>query len=114
MDGRGVADGLGFAAWAPEVINGRCAQIGAVAGIGAKYIAGQSIVEQAHDHVVALLAVVAVVTLASFAPSAFAKTYGGEPRSKRDVGVFTAEKEMIHGRIAMLAIAANVALELFA
>lgn len=114
MDGRGVADVLGFAAWAPEVINGRCAQIGAVAGIGAKYIAGQSVVEQAHDHVVALLAVVAVVTLASFVPSVFGKKYGGEPRSKRDVGIFTAEKEMIHGRIAMLAIAANVALELLA
>jgi len=114
VDGRGVADVLGFAAWAPEVINGRCAQIGAVAGIGAKYIGGQNVVEQAHDHIVALLAVVAVVTLASFAPSALGKTYGGEPRSKRDVGTFTAEKEMIHGRIAMLAIAANVALELFA
>jgi hypothetical protein len=42
------------------------------------------------------------------------KTYGGDPKSKKDVGIFTARKEMIHGRLAMLAIAYEVYAELSA
>ena len=59
-------------------------------------------------------AVLAVVAAASAAPSFLGKTYGGDPKSKKDVGIFTARKEMIHGRLAMLAIAYEVYAELSA
>jgi hypothetical protein len=114
VEGRSVFDALAFGGWAPETVNGRAAQIGIVCGLWRQYNTGEGFVTQAHDHVLLFAAVVAMVGVASAAPSFLGKTYGGDPKSKKDVGIFTARKEMIHGRLAMLAIAYEVYLELSA
>jgi len=106
-------DAMAFGGWAPETVNSRCAMVGIVCGEAAKRVTGDGFVTLAHDHVVSVVSVVFVVTLASFAPSAFGAEYGGDPKSKRDVGaIMTARKEKIHGRLAMMAIAYEVAMEL--
>ena len=104
---------MAFGGWAPETINGRSAMVGFVIGEAAKRATGEGIVTLAHDHVVSVAAVLAVVTLASFAPSAFGVDYTGNPRSKSD-GIFTAKIEKIHGRLAMMGILYEVATELSA
>lgn len=115
VEGRRAGDVFAFAGWAPETVNGRCAQLGAAVSLWNKYAPNgthDGVLTQAHDHVVLMAIVIGVVAVASFAPSAFGKTYGGDPKSHPSGGVFTARKEMIHGRIAMVALAVNAYAEL--
>jgi hypothetical protein len=64
---------MGFAGWAPEVVNGRVAQIAFVAGVGAEAVTGETLPNQFHDHVFSLAFVSTLVFLASFAPGAMGK-----------------------------------------
>ena len=75
---------------------------------------GDGFMTLAHDHVAAMGAVILTIIAASFAPSALSRSYTGDPTTKEDANdtSFTASKEMIHGRLAMLAILAEVMLEL--
>ena len=114
VEGRSAFDALAFSGWAPETVNGRAAQIGIVCGLWRQYTTGTGFVTQAHDHVLLFAAVLAVVAAASAAPSYLGKTYGCDPNSKKVVGIFSSRKEMIHGRLAMLAIAYEVYAELSA
>lgn len=117
-EGRRPWEVMAFAGWAPETVNGRCAQVGAAVTLWNKYAPNgthDGVLTQAHDHVVLMAIVIGVVTAGSFAPSALGETYGGEPKSYpigATGGVFTARKEMIHGRIAMIALAVNAYAEL--
>jgi hypothetical protein len=59
---------MGFASWAPEVINGRVAQLAFVAGVGAELATGETLPVQFHDHIFSVVFVSTLVTLASFIP----------------------------------------------
>jgi hypothetical protein len=110
-------DAMNWNGWAPEVINGRCAMVGFVCARAGQAMsdADVSFMNLAHDHVAAMGSVILTIIVASFAPSALSRgAYTGEPTTKEDANetAFTASKEMIHGRLAMLAILAEVVLEM--
>ena len=108
---KGFGETMGFAGWAPEVINGRVAQIAFVAGVGAEAVTGETLPAQFHDHVFSLAFVSTLVFLASFAPGAMGKKYTSEPSSKGAFGPFSLSKELVHGRLAMVGLAAAFYLE---
>ena len=109
---KGAMDTMGFGGWAPEVINGRVAQLAFVAGVGAELATGETLPAQFHDHVFSLAFVSVLVALASFMPDAQAKKYTAEPSTKGAFGPFSPGKEMLHGRLAMIGLAAAFAMEL--
>ena len=108
---KGFGETFGFAGWAPEVVNGRAAQLAFVAGVGAEVVTGETIPSQFHDHVFSLVFVSTLVFLASFVPGVLAKKYDSEPTSKGAFGPFTPGKELVHGRLAMVGLAAAFYLE---
>ena len=109
---KGFGETFRFTGWAPEVVNGRVAQIAFVSGVGAEVVTGETLPTQFHDHVFSLAFVSALVFLASFAPGLFAKKYTSEPSSKDPpFGPFTAGKELNHGRLAMVGLAGAFYLE---
>ena len=95
-----------------ETINGRVAQLAFVAGVGAELATGETLPAQFHDHVFSLAFVSTLVALASFMPDAQAKKYTAEPSTKGAFGPFSPGKEMLHGRLAMIGLAAAFAMEL--
>ena len=103
---------MSFGGWAPETINGRVAQLAFVAGVGAELATGETLPAQFHDHVFSLAFVSTLVALASFMPDAQAKKYAAEPSTKGAFGPFSPGKEMLHGRLAMIGLAAAFAMEL--
>ena len=109
---KGAMDTMGFGGWAPEVINGRVAQLAFVAGVGAELATGETLPAQFHDHVFSLAFVSTLVALASFMPDAQAKKFTAEPSTKGAFGPFSPGKEMLHGRLAMIGLAAAFAMEL--
>ena len=109
---KGVIETLGFGGWAPEVIDGRVAQIAFVAGVGAELATGETLPTQFHDHVFPLAFVSVLVALASFMPNVQAKKFTAEPATKGAFGPFSPGKEMLHGRLAMIGLAAAFAMEL--
>jgi hypothetical protein len=108
---KGFRETMGFAGWAPEIVNGRVAQIAFVAGVGAEIVTGETLPAQFHDHVFSLAFVSTLVFLASFVPGRLAKKYTSEPSTKGAFGPFSPGKELIHGRMAMLGLAAALYLE---
>lgn len=108
---KGFGETMAFGGWAPEVINGRVAQLAFVAGVGAELVTGETLPAQFHDHVAALTLASTLVALASFMPGVQAKRYTSEPASKGPFGPFTPGKEMLHGRLAMIGLAAAFFLE---
>ena len=94
------------------MINGRVAQLAFVSGVGAELATGETLPTQFHDHVFALAFASSLVAFASFIPSVQAKKYTAEPDSKGAFGPFSPGKEMLHGRLAMLGLAAAFYLEL--
>ncbi|CAL6378042.1 unnamed protein product [Bathycoccus prasinos] len=90
---------MGFAGWAPEVINCRAGMVAFVAAMGAEL--------QSYNHETfgALL-----ITAASFMPSMQnAEKYTSKPSSK-PYGIFTPEAEITNGRMAIIGlVAATVA-----
>ena len=89
---------LEFKKWAPEIINGRCAMIGVVSGLGNEYITGLGVLEQPHV-LEAFLATVVLITVASLK--------SGDPDLYLPINKpFVPEVEKLNGRIAMLGTAA--------
>eukprot|EP00241_Pyramimonas_parkeae_P007940 CAMPEP_0114235950 /NCGR_PEP_ID=MMETSP0058-20121206/6541_1 /TAXON_ID=36894 /ORGANISM="Pyramimonas parkeae, CCMP726" /LENGTH=175 /DNA_ID=CAMNT_0001347781 /DNA_START=82 /DNA_END=609 /DNA_ORIENTATION=- len=96
---------MGFKGFLPETVNGRSAQVGLLAGLGAEIVTGESIPAQMFEHPMAFAAVVGVITAASLVPSSRENAkYGSNPKSLGDIGLFTAEAETANGRAAMLGI----------
>ena len=108
---KGFGETMGFAGWAPEVVNGRVAPLAFVAGVGAEAVTGETLPAQFHDHVFSLAFVSTLVFLASFAPGFMAKTYTSEPSTKGAFGPFSPDTELVHGRLAMVGLAAAFYLE---
>merc|ERR1712176_1499652 len=61
-----IEEQMGFAAWAPEVINGRLAMLGIISGLGAELAKGESIPTQFAEHFGAFLGSSIVIVAASF------------------------------------------------
>lgn len=100
-----IVDSLKFNSWAPELINGRCAMLGYVAGYGYEALMHESFVSQAQEYWWAFVVVSILVTLGTL------KT--GKP-TKECVMVngLTPEAELFNGRAAMIGFASTLAFEL--
>merc|ERR1712151_269920 len=97
---------MGFGGWAPEVINGRLAMVGILAGLGAELAKGESIPTQFGAHFGAFFFASALVIAASFIPG-----IGNPAEMKKKDGPWTASAEMLNGRVAMVALALTIIVE---
>lgn len=98
-------DAMSFAGPAPEVINGRLAMLGFVAGVGAELFTGQPILSQFGSHPVIIAGVFGLFIVASLIP-----LLSGADR-KQSVGPLTPRVELFNGQAAMLGFAAMIILE---
>merc|ERR1719163_1284283 len=123
----GASHPMNFNGWAPEVINGRLAQLGFVAAVQSEISTGQTLAEQFQNNFTAFGASVLLVTVASFAPTlqqAITKDlpgnksigYASDPKtiapSEDPFGIFKESSEMANSRAAMVGMAAMFATEL--
>merc|ERR1711865_758603 len=109
-----------FSGWAPEIINGRIAQIGFVAGLGAEAASGETFATQFAENPGAFALCVGLIGIASVMPS-FMKIYMGKddqefnsnPTTKAEnlQGMFNVDAEKLNGRAAMIGIVSIVATE---
>lgn len=105
---------MGFGGYAPEVINGRLAQIGIVAGLGAEAVTGESFPSQFVHHFPSFLLTAGVITLASFVPLFRGQTFTADPKTMKPekiFGPFSETAEIFNSRAAMIGIVAILALE---
>merc|ERR1719326_710426 len=114
---------MGFAGWAPEVINGRLAQLGFLAALGTEALnPGEKLADQFVDNFPLFAGSVLAVVVASFAPEVYRQNVGSkkveytaDPKSidpKKDpFGVFSSSSEMTNSRAAMVGIAAMLVTE---
>eukprot|EP00244_Chara_vulgaris_P010484 TRINITY_DN482_c0_g1_i5.p1 TRINITY_DN482_c0_g1~~TRINITY_DN482_c0_g1_i5.p1 ORF type:complete len:239 (-),score=45.32 TRINITY_DN482_c0_g1_i5:256-972(-) len=115
----GFGDMMAFSGPAPELINGRLAMVGFVAGLVAERMSGLTFVEQFESAQFPIVGVAVVFALASFIP----KFVSGSPlgdllknanKDKSTSGVlkpFNADVERLNGRLAMLGFAAILIIE---
>jgi len=105
---------MNFNGFAPETINGRLAQIGFIAGVGAEIGSGESFAYQFQNHPIAFGFACALITAASFMPSMQkAKDYTSNPKTVPNQGLFSVDAEKLNGRAAMLGIVAILGTEYF-
>jgi hypothetical protein len=114
---------MGFSGWAPEVINGRLAQIGFLAALGTEALnPGEKLADQFVDNFPLFAGSVLAVVVASFAPEVYRQNVGekkveytADPKSidpKKDpFGIFKESSEMTNSRAAMVGIAAMLLTE---
>jgi hypothetical protein len=124
-----MPNAMNFNSWAPEVINGRLAQVGFVAAIGSEISSGQPLAQQFQTNFGAFAGSVLVITLASFMPGLQMMLdkkmgvkpkggykYSSDPESiapeEDRFGIFSYKSEMTNSRAAMVGIAAMLATEL--
>merc|ERR1711865_69382 len=92
--------------------NGRLAQIGFVAGLGAEIATGESFLTQFQTHPVAFGFATVLITAATFMPSMQqANNYTSDPKSVPNQGMFNADVEKLNGRAAMISMVAMLATE---
>merc|ERR1719473_2125518 len=118
-----LTSAMGFAGWAPEVINGRLAQLGFLAALGTEALnPGEKLADQFVDNFPLFAGSVLAVVVASFAPEVYRQNVGSkkveytaDPKSidpKKDpFGVFSSSSEMTNSRAAMVGIAAMLVTE---
>ena len=97
-------DLMAFSGPAPELINGRLSMVAVLAALGAELSSNESVLNQFSDASGAVLALVAITTVASMVPL----LRGAKSES---VGPFTPAVEMANGRAAMLGLAALLVIE---
>lgn len=101
----------------PELINGRAAMLGFVAAAGAEIFGAGPVVTQLGESPQPVLILLALIVASTIIPL-YKGTRGDYLESLRDTysvpqGVFTEQKERLHGRLAMLGLAGLIAVELF-
>jgi len=97
-------DLMAFSGPAPELINGRLSMVAVLAALGAELSSDESVLNQFSDASGAVLALVAITTVASMVPL----LRGAKSES---VGPFTPAVEMANGRAAMLGLAMLLVIE---
>jgi hypothetical protein len=114
---------MNFSGWAPEVINGRLAQLGFLAALGTEALnPGEKLADQFVDNFPLFAGSVLAVVVASFAPEVYRQNVGdkkveytADPKSidpKKDpFGIFKESSEMTNSRAAMVGIAAMLITE---
>jgi hypothetical protein len=114
---------MNFSGWAPEVINGRLAQLGFLAALGTEALnPGEKLADQFVDNFPLFAGSVLAVFAASFAPEVYRQNVGekkveytADPKSidpKQDpFGIFSYNSEMTNSRAAMVGIAAMLLTE---
>jgi hypothetical protein len=108
-----VMNTMSFGGWAPELINGRIAQIAFVAGLGAELSTGESFTSQFAAHTGAIVFASGLITLASFMPNMQnADDYNANPASLgKSNGPWTTSAEMTNGRGAMVGLVSMLLVE---
>ena len=108
-----VMNTMSFGGWAPELINGRIAQIAFVAGLGAELSTGESFTTQFAAHTGAIVFASGLITLASFMPNMQnADDYNANPASLgKSNGPWTTSAEMTNGRGAMVGLVSMLLVE---
>jgi hypothetical protein len=108
-----IMNTMAFGGWAPELINGRVAQIAFVAGLGAELSTGDSFTAQFAAHPFAIVFASGLITLASFMPNMQnAGDYTANPASLgKAEGPWTTSAEMTNGRGAMVGLVSMLLLE---
>ena len=108
-----VMNTMSFGGWAPELINGRVAQIAFVAGLGAELSTGESFTSQFAAHTGAIAFASGLITLASFMPNMQnADDYNANPASLgKSNGPWTTSAEMTNGRGAMVGLVSMLLVE---
>ena len=108
-----VMNTMSFGGWAPELINGRIAQIAFVAGLGAELSTGESFTTQFASHTGAIVFASGLITLASFMPNMQnADDYNANPASLgKSNGPWTTSAEMTNGRGAMVGLVSMLLVE---
>ena len=91
---------------APEVVNARLAMVAFVAAAAAEVQGGGSVLVQAQAASTGVAVLCAVIMLASLIPIC-AGVYG----KRQGPGPFTTHAELVNGRLAMVAFAAQLGLE---
>merc|ERR1719164_96187 len=108
----GFKEAMAVGGWAPEVINGRLAQLGFIAGVGCELGTGETLPVQFTEHFGIFAAHSLVFAIASFMPSMQgASDYTSDPRTIAPFGAFNAKAEMTNGRGAMVGLAAMLVIE---
>eukprot|EP00877_Chromochloris_zofingiensis_P009433 jgi/Chrzof1/4743/Cz14g24190.t1_ELIP3[v5.2] len=106
---QGFEQVMGFAGYAPEVVNGRAAMIGFMAAISGELNNGESVFAQTvSGGAGAAGLVIGAVLLASFAPAIRQVSWErmfGKDKSPANWGPFTPDAELRNGRAAMLGLA---------
>ncbi len=97
---------MAFGGEAPELINGRLAQLGVVAAIGAELASGESVFKQLADEPTLIVATFGLIIAATFVP-----LLQNISPSAEVFGPFNAAAEKLNGRAAMIGFAALVAIE---
>ena len=97
-----IKTNLAFNSWAPELINGRCAMLGYVAGYGYEAVNHEPLKNQFVSHFPDFLLVSLFVTAATLA--------NGKPTDTRINGL-TPDVELFNGRAAMIGITSTLLYE---
>ena len=102
---------MSFKGWAPELINGRLAQIGFLAGISADIVTGQSFTDQITQHPYVFASTCALITFASFMPNLQGKNGNPVEFTEFNDSTWNPDSEQINGRAAMIGFVSMVAIE---
>ncbi|GLC35541.1 hypothetical protein PLESTB_000196500 [Pleodorina starrii] len=100
-----VKEAMRFAGPAPELINGRLAMLGVVGALGSELVTGKSVLAQFAAAPLPVLALVGALSAATLAPIVRGANL------KEAFGPLTPQAEKVNGRVAMLALAALLAIE---
>lgn len=95
---------MAFSGTAPEVINGRLAQLGFVAALGAELASGTTVTEQLSQDGALVFCTVVAISCASLIPLLLGKEI-------ESWGPFTARAEMLNSRAAMIGLASLLLIE---
>lgn len=104
-DTESIATTMRFDSWAPELINGRCAMLGYVAGYGYEAVTNESFLPQAHQYWWAFVVVSVLVTIATLQT-------GRPTKESVSINGLTLEAELFNGRAAMVGFACTLIYEL--